>query len=135
MIEIMNPIPSTAEFYVKPEDVCLKHLNDHIQWSDHDALAVSKTATQFIEHLRGQKQPAGSLESFMQSFSLSTEEGLAIMCLAEALLRVPDIATRNALIHDKITSADWDASLATSDFLVKSAGLGLGSTRSKLGWR
>ena len=49
----------------------------------------------------------GVVESFLQEFSLSTREGLALMCLAEALLRTPDEETRDRLIAEKIASADW----------------------------
>jgi len=63
----------------------------------------------------------GVVESFLQEFSLGTKEGLALMCLAEALLRIPDQATRDALIAEKIGSADWAAHLGRSDSLFVNA--------------
>ena len=63
----------------------------------------------------------GVVESFLQEFSLSTPEGLALMCLAEALLRTPDEATRDALIAEKIGSADWAAPPRHSDSLFVNA--------------
>jgi RHH-type proline utilization regulon transcriptional repressor/proline dehydrogenase/delta 1-pyrroline-5-carboxylate dehydrogenase len=51
----------------------------------------------------------------LQEFSLSSDEGVALMCLAEALLRIPDAATRDALIRDKIGRGDWRAHLGGSD--------------------
>src|SRR5207342_1442729 len=64
------------------------------------------------------KQAGGARENLvqgmLQEFSLSSDEGVALMCLAEALLRIPDAATRDALIRDKIGDADWQAHLGRS---------------------
>ncbi len=56
----------------------------------------------------------GLVQGLIQEFSLSSQEGVALMCLAEALLRIPDAATRDALIRDKIGDADWQAHLGRS---------------------
>jgi RHH-type proline utilization regulon transcriptional repressor/proline dehydrogenase/delta 1-pyrroline-5-carboxylate dehydrogenase len=63
----------------------------------------------------------GVVESFLAEYSLGTTEGLALMCLAEALLRTPDEATRDALIAEKIGSADWARHLGASDNLFVNA--------------
>ncbi|MDB5441634.1 MAG: putA, partial [Phenylobacterium sp.] len=63
----------------------------------------------------------GVVESFLQEFSLSTREGLALMCLAEALLRTPDEETRDRLIAEKIASADWASHAGQSDSLLVNA--------------
>ena len=55
------------------------------------------------------------VQGLLQEFSLSSDEGVALMCLAEALLRIPDAATRDALIRDKIGRGDWRAHLGASD--------------------
>jgi len=68
---------------------------------------------------RGRRQ--GVAESFLQEFSLSTREGLALMCLAEALLRTPDEETRDKLIAEKIASADWASHAGRSDSLLVNA--------------
>ena len=57
----------------------------------------------------------------IQEFSLSSQEGVALMCLAEALLRIPDRATRDALIRDKISAGDWQAHLGHSPSLFVNA--------------
>ena len=54
------------------------------------------------------------MELFLADYGLSSDEGIALMCLAEALLRVPDVATMDALIEDKIASSDWGAHLGQS---------------------
>ena len=76
---------------------------------DEEALALAAAARRQAGHRRG------VVESFLQEFSLGTREGLALMCLAEALLRIPDQATRDALIAEKIGEADWAAHLGQSE--------------------
>jgi RHH-type proline utilization regulon transcriptional repressor/proline dehydrogenase/delta 1-pyrroline-5-carboxylate dehydrogenase len=73
--------------------------------------AVVDAATGLVEHARRSQKKQGVVESFLQEFSLGTREGLALMCLAEALLRTPDDDTRDKLIAEKIGSADWASHL------------------------
>ena len=69
---------------------------------------------------------AGRVQSLMQEYALSSEEGVALMCLAEALLRIPDAATRDALIRDKIGQGDWHQHVGRSPSLfVNAASWGL----------
>jgi RHH-type proline utilization regulon transcriptional repressor/proline dehydrogenase/delta 1-pyrroline-5-carboxylate dehydrogenase len=69
-------------------------------------------AGRLIEGARERK--ASGLDAFLQSYGLGTDEGIALMCLAEALLRVPDAETADALIHDKLASVDWSDHLGDS---------------------
>ena len=62
---------------------------------------------------------AGLVQGLLQEFALSSQEGVALMCLAEALLRIPDAATRDALIRDKIGSSDWRAHLGQQPVAVR----------------
>ena len=64
---------------------------------------------------------AGLVQGLLQEFALSSSEGVALMCLAEALLRIPDAATRDALIRDKISSGDWRSHLGQSPSLFVNA--------------
>ena len=66
-------------------------------------------ATRLIAAIRSRAGGIGELEDFLREFALSTREGLALMVLAEALLRVPDAATQDRLIEDKIGSGNWDS--------------------------
>jgi RHH-type proline utilization regulon transcriptional repressor/proline dehydrogenase/delta 1-pyrroline-5-carboxylate dehydrogenase len=69
---------------------------------------------------------AGLVQGLLQEFALSSAEGVALMCLAEALLRIPDAATRDALIRDKIADGDWQQHLGHSPSLfVNAAAWGL----------
>ncbi|MFO6446904.1 bifunctional proline dehydrogenase/L-glutamate gamma-semialdehyde dehydrogenase PutA [Erythrobacter sp. NE805] len=76
----------------------------------HDAAA--RLAIGLIEGARAKK--ASGIDAFLQQYGLDTEEGIALMCLAEALLRVPDAATADALIKDKIGQIDWGEHLGES---------------------
>lgn len=71
-------------------------------------------ARELVRRCRAAGHRAGSLDAFLQEFGLSNREGVALMCLAEALLRVPDDATADALIAEKIRAGDWDAHLGKS---------------------
>ena len=83
--------------------------------------AVVAEAAVLVEATRNSPRRGGVVESFLQEFSLGTREGLALMCLAEALLRIPDAATRDRLIAEKISAADWAAHLGQSDSLFVNA--------------
>lgn len=83
--------------------------------------AVVADAVALVEHARKSQKKQGVVESFLQEFSLGTREGLALMCLAEALLRTPDEDTRDRLIAEKIGSADWASHLGQSDSLFVNA--------------
>jgi RHH-type proline utilization regulon transcriptional repressor/proline dehydrogenase/delta 1-pyrroline-5-carboxylate dehydrogenase len=74
-----------------------------------------------VEAARKAAKKQGVVESFLAEFSLGTREGLALMCLAEALLRTPDPETRDRLIAEKIGSADWASHLGQSDSLFVNA--------------
>jgi len=75
--------------------------------------AISKSAAEFVREIREQSKP-GLMEVFLAEYGLSTDEGIALMCLAEALLRVPDAETIDALIEDKIAPSDWGTHLGQS---------------------
>ena len=79
-----------------------------------------------MKQVREERRRASGVDALMHEFSLSSEEGIALMCLAEALLRIPDKATRNKLIHDKISGGDWKSHLGNSPSLfVNAAAWGL----------
>src|SRR5690554_546584 len=81
---------------------------------------ASALAMRLIEGARARK--AGGLDAFLAAYGLGTEEGIALMCLAEALLRVPDTETADALIHDKLAGIDWSEHLGdTSSTFVNAA--------------
>ncbi len=97
----------------RPEEECLPPLLADAALPAPAAAAARDLARRLVEALRARPRPGG-VEALMREFSLSSEEGVALMCLAEALLRIPDRATRDALIRDKIGGGDWRAHLGHS---------------------
>ena len=71
--------------------------------------------------IRAARRDASGADALMHAFALSSEEGIALMCLAEALLRIPDAATADALIRDKIGRGDWRAQAGLSDSMFVNA--------------
>ncbi len=82
--------------------------------------AARETARTLVTQLRANHRGTG-VEGLVQEYSLSSEEGVALMCLAEALLRIPDAATRDALIRDKIADGDWGSHLGGGKSLFVNA--------------
>ncbi|MDX2463879.1 MAG: bifunctional proline dehydrogenase/L-glutamate gamma-semialdehyde dehydrogenase PutA [Porticoccus sp.] len=88
--------------------------------TQQDALALAR---QLVHQCRQQHHNKGSLDAFLQEFGLSNNEGIALMCLAEALLRVPDDATADKLIAEKIQEGDWVSHRGHSDSLFVNASI------------
>jgi RHH-type transcriptional regulator, proline utilization regulon repressor / proline dehydrogenase / delta 1-pyrroline-5-carboxylate dehydrogenase len=82
---------------------------------------IDARAGRLIEGIRARTGGLGGIEDFLHAYSLSTKEGLALMVLAEALLRVPDSATADRLIEDKLATGDWSAHEIKSNALLVSA--------------
>ena len=110
----------------RPETECLPALLPLARVSDAEqADKVHALAAKLVQGLRD--APVGSgVAALVQEFSLSSQEGVALMCLAEALLRIPDKATRDALIRDKISQGDWKSHVGRSQSMfVNAAAWGL----------
>jgi len=84
--------------------------------------SVNAEARALVIRARGLKRRKGVMESFLEEFGLSNAEGLALMCLAEALLRVPDEETADKLIAEKISTGKWAEHLGNSDHWLVNAG-------------
>ncbi len=82
---------------------------------------VSAKALHLAAHIRDTASQTTGVEDFLAEYSLSTKEGVALMCLAEALLRVPDQQTADRLIRDKLANADWLSHLEDQDSLLVNA--------------
>jgi RHH-type proline utilization regulon transcriptional repressor/proline dehydrogenase/delta 1-pyrroline-5-carboxylate dehydrogenase len=83
--------------------------------------AIAQFARDLAAHVRSEGAGRGGVDALTQEYALSTEEGVALMCLAEALLRVPDSDTADRLIRDKIAAGDWESHLGKSDSLFVNA--------------
>jgi RHH-type transcriptional regulator, proline utilization regulon repressor / proline dehydrogenase / delta 1-pyrroline-5-carboxylate dehydrogenase len=88
---------------------------------------VDRRARALVEAIRARAGGLGGIEDFLHAYSLSTKEGLALMVLAEALLRVPDAATADRLIEDKLAAGRWlDGDLKSTALLVSASAWTLG---------
>jgi RHH-type transcriptional regulator, proline utilization regulon repressor / proline dehydrogenase / delta 1-pyrroline-5-carboxylate dehydrogenase len=104
--------------YRRAEQECVPLLLDQARIPNPDG--VHALAVRLVKVLRG-KRTGGGVEGLIQEFSLSSQEGVALMCLAEALLRIPDRATRDALIRDKVSKSDWKSHVGGSPSLFVNA--------------
>lgn len=115
--------------YRRPEPECVAALLDQATLPAPVTAAAAATATKLITALRA-KHKGDGVEGLVHEYALSSQEGVALMCLAEALLRIPDDATRDALIRDKIAGGDWRAHLGDGRSLfVNAATWGLSTLR------
>src|SRR3981189_3055410 len=113
--------------YAPPDQAIAARLLDQASAGDDAERRIDAYATRLIEGIRGNAGGLGGIEDFLHAYSLSTKEGLALMVLAEALLRVPDAATTDRLIEDKLSTGDWASSeLKSSTPLVSASAWTLG---------
>ena len=83
---------------------------------------ATATARSLVESVRARQQKHSGMQSFLTQYDLSSQEGVLLMCVAEALLRIPDAATADKLIKDKFSQGDWKKHLGASDSLLVNAG-------------
>ncbi len=110
-----------SELYLADEQELVKSLCDAADPGESAREKIRGTAAQLVRAVRRDKGKEGGIEAFLQKYDLSSEEGVLLMCIAEALLRIPDADTADRLIADKISSADWKDHLGTSDSLFVNA--------------
>ncbi len=119
--------------YLPEEATVVRRLTSEAGLDDKTRATISAHAADLVRDVRGATDP-GLMESFLAEYGLSTKEGVALMCLAEALLRVPDADTIDALIEDKIAPSDWGIHLGhSSSSLVNASTWGLMLTGKVLG--
>lgn len=97
------------------ESAVVQNLVAASRLSESQREGIRIAAVSLVERCRQQRHRAGTLDSFLQEFGLSNKEGIALMCLAESLLRVPDEETADRLIAEKIASGDWASHQGRSD--------------------
>jgi RHH-type proline utilization regulon transcriptional repressor/proline dehydrogenase/delta 1-pyrroline-5-carboxylate dehydrogenase len=106
--------------YRADETACVRGLVAKARLSPVECEATQALAAQLVEAVRA-KGPGAGLDAFLQEYALSSAEGVALMCLAEALLRIPDADTADRLIRDKIGGAAWEKHLGRSPSLFVNA--------------
>ncbi|WP_262693975.1 bifunctional proline dehydrogenase/L-glutamate gamma-semialdehyde dehydrogenase PutA [Kordiimonas aquimaris] len=125
-------LPQFKADYVPNEEACVQALLEHISFGDSSQRRIKSTATDLITALRSEKSWVGDVDDFLHTYGLSTDEGLALMVLAEALLRVPDSETADTLIEDKLGAESWHFSDQGKPFVTASTwALALGARLTK----
>ncbi len=123
-----DPLPPPFSPPYAPDDATIAGRLRHDARLGAEAEArVDRTATRLIEAIRANDDPLGGVEDMLREFALSTKEGLALMVLAEALLRVPDARTADQFIEDKLGQGDFvNHETKSSAFLVNASAWALG---------
>ena len=120
------PMPSDvrsgiAQSYRADEKDIIQYLLSEAQLEDEKLARIKQQATQLVEYVRKHRLESSGIDAFLNQYSLSSEEGVAMMCLAEALLRVPDKETIDELIKDKLSGPNWSSYSGQSHSLFVNA--------------
>jgi RHH-type proline utilization regulon transcriptional repressor/proline dehydrogenase/delta 1-pyrroline-5-carboxylate dehydrogenase len=121
-------LPAFAAPYAPPDRLLAQPLLDAGSRGAEAEARIDARARRLIEAIRARSGGLGGIEDFLHAYSLSTKEGLALMVLAEALLRIPDAATADRLIEDKLAAGDWSEPDTSGTFLVSASAWTLGIT-------
>ena len=116
--------PSQAainQAYLADEDTHLNKLVESISIGDANHNRIQDLARHLVSKVREKDFPNGGIDAFLHEYDLSSQEGVMLMCLAEALLRIPDTETADRLIRDKISQAEWGDHLGQSPSLFVNA--------------
>jgi RHH-type proline utilization regulon transcriptional repressor/proline dehydrogenase/delta 1-pyrroline-5-carboxylate dehydrogenase len=116
-----RPLPDFAAPYAPPDEAIAARFLSQAPRDLAAEARIDRRATRLVAAIRAQSGGLGGIEDFLREYSLSTREGLALMVLAEALLRVPDSATADRLIEDKLSAGDWTRHEVKSTALLVSA--------------
>ncbi|QTP59820.1 bifunctional proline dehydrogenase/L-glutamate gamma-semialdehyde dehydrogenase PutA [Billgrantia antri] len=112
--------------YVVDEETFVKELVNVLSADTEDFRRIAGKTAELVREVREMDTAVDTIDQLLQQYSLDTHEGLMLMCLAEAMLRIPDTATADALIEDKLGPADWKAHVGQSDsWLVNASTWGL----------
>jgi RHH-type proline utilization regulon transcriptional repressor/proline dehydrogenase/delta 1-pyrroline-5-carboxylate dehydrogenase len=108
------------------EAALVARLADIAEFSEPAQRRAKGRARDLVAHIRAQRRKVGNIDALMQEYDLSSAEGVTLMCLAEALLRIPDAATQDAFIEDRLGRGDWASHLGASErFFVNASTFGL----------
>ncbi len=116
-----SSIPYINDHYLADEAELVRELATAADIGSAGRAKIQETAAQLVRAVRKNTKKDGGIEAFLQQYDLSSDEGVLLMCIAEALLRIPDADTADRLIADKITSARWKDHLGASDSLFVNA--------------
>ena len=106
---------------LQDEAALVKSMLKNYPLSQREIGWIEAEGTRLVRDCRARGDDKSILDAFLQQFGLSNSEGVALMCLAEALLRVPDADTADELIAEKVLAGDWDDHLRASDSVFVNA--------------
>lgn len=125
------PFATMHEYYLKDETTCVKNLMTLANLPEQDRADIGDMAAGLVKSIREDESSSPVIDSFLQEYSLSTEEGITLMRLSEALIRTPDQMTAFKLFRDKLSPGDWKKHLSQSgSFWVDRATQGLGIAKN-----
>lgn len=107
--------------WLKDETEHVRELLDQARLPAAEQAKVQAIAADLVTRVRARAQDQGAIEAFMRQYDLGSEEGVLLMCVAEALLRIPDQNTADKLIRDKLGDADWKKHMGGSDSVLVNA--------------
>ncbi len=107
--------------FLADEEVIVRRLAAAARLGDADSAEVQATAARLVEAVRSAPAAKSGIDAFLRQYDLSSQEGVILMCLAEALLRIPDDETADRLIADKLRAGDWASHLGDSQSLFVNA--------------
>src|SRR5438067_7965653 len=107
--------------FLADERAAVERLVEHAAVDHAESTAIAALARSWVEAIRSRRASNAGVESFLHQYDLSTQEGVLLMCVAEALLRIPDSETADLLIRDKLARGDWERYLGASDSLLVNA--------------
>ena len=116
-----SSIPYINDHYLADEQELVRALAAEADPGQAAREKIENTAAQLVRAVRKNTKNDGGIEAFLKQYDLSSDEGVLLMCIAEALLRIPDADTADRLIADKITSAKWKDHLGASNSLFVNA--------------
>ena len=124
--EFLEQSPEQLWSYISPhyaidEASFLKELLEQMDLDVAQNIEITGKATSLIEQVRGSDEAMHMIDALLLQYSLDTREGVLLMCLAEALMRVPDAETADALIRDKLSVAEWNRHLSQSESMLVNA--------------
>ncbi|PPJ41102.1 MULTISPECIES: bifunctional proline dehydrogenase/L-glutamate gamma-semialdehyde dehydrogenase PutA [unclassified Pseudoxanthomonas] len=107
--------------WLRDETEHVRELLEQARLPAAEQAQAQQLAADLVKRVRARAQDQGAIEAFMRQYDLGSEEGVLLMCVAEALLRIPDQETADKLIRDKLGDADWEKHLGQSDSVLVNA--------------
>jgi RHH-type proline utilization regulon transcriptional repressor/proline dehydrogenase/delta 1-pyrroline-5-carboxylate dehydrogenase len=132
---VMPTRAGLSETLLADEDTLVTSLIEKARFTQDESSKIAALAERLVKAARAGRREAGGVDSFLQEYGLSSREGVLLLCLAEALLRVPDAETADRLIAGTIGSGDWKRHLGrSSSLLVNASTYGLMLTGNVVDW-